>query len=120
MSTSNLCKNFCQRLAYVFFFGMLTLGSVGVSAQTAERTSCIVQAESLQAARNAVIQAGGAIANDLKIIRAVNAYLTAEQRAALERMPGVKVRVNQPANATVAVNHADQPVPTTDYAPSIR
>ena len=94
MSTIQLCKSPGRRIACIFLCCALTFGSGVVNA--AEPTRCIVQAENLQAARNAVIQAGGAIANDLKIIRAVNAILTAEQRAALEKMPGVKIIDDQP------------------------
>ncbi len=105
MSPSSLRKHFCHRLVCAFLYGMLTMSSV--SAEPAARASCIVQAESLQLARNAVIRAGGAIANDLKAMGAVNAFLTVEQRAQLESMPGVTILDNEQAHA-FAVNPPNQ------------
>ena len=84
--------------ALAFSLGLVVVGNASAEpdapAEHIERASYIVKAQDLKSARYAVIRAGGAIANDLRAIHAVNAILTEAQRRQVATEPGVQVLEN--------------------------
>jgi subtilisin family serine protease len=76
------------------------------------RQDYIVQASSVELARNAVVKAGGVITGELEIIRAVGASLDESQLAALYENPVAGLRVYDDAAVTAS---AASVLPETYY-----
>lgn len=76
------------------------------------QSNYIVQASSVDAARAAVLNAGGSVTHDLGIISSAGARLTASQAALLEGKPGLSLF------ADAALEVAGTPQPDTFY-PSV-
>src|SRR4051812_6543508 len=70
----------------------------------AERQDYIVQAASIDLARQAVVKAGGRVTGELEIIRAVGASLDAQELAALHEKPvdGLRVYEDSAVSASAA------------------
>ena len=74
----------------------------------AEGRSLIVEAASVEAARQAVTSLGGAVTHELSIIDAVAALVPAHQLEALEALPGVRVSANHSLETTAAPPARDE------------
>ena len=86
----------------LIFIVLIGLGFAAAASEPANdaRLSYIVQASSFEAAKAAVAETGGEVTHELRIIRAVGALLSEQQRAELASDPALTIRDNRSAGVS--------------------
>ena len=89
---SGLRQVFCAVL-----FGFTLTAAAAEDSSNVARSSYIVQASSFETARAAVVEAGGEITHELRIIRGVGALLSQEERDEIAANPVLGIQNNRSA-----------------------